>query len=154
MAATFSNIKGTTSGTFRVGKSGLQLSQNSILSADSLNLSSDSNIVNVDVTGYIKLPSGTTDERPIGVNGAIRYNSTESRVELFQDSVWKPLVSSTAGSTGATGGGTNKIFWENDSVITENYTITENKNAGTFGPVSIADGVEITVPSGSVWTIV
>ena len=151
MTSVFSNIKGTTSGTFRVGQTGIELSQNAITSVGDLILSSESSIINIDVTGYIKLPVGTTADRPAGVNGALRYNSTDSRVELFQDSAWKPLVSE---ASGATGGGTNKVFWENDAAITENYTITENKNAGTFGPVSIADGVEVTVPTGSVWTIV
>jgi hypothetical protein len=27
-------------------------------------------------------------------------------------------------------------------------------NAGSFGPISIASGVVVTVPSGSLWTIV
>jgi hypothetical protein len=28
------------------------------------------------------------------------------------------------------------------------------QNAGTFGPVAVASGVTVTVPSGSVWTVV
>lgn len=46
------------------------------------------------------------------------------------------------------------MFWENDLTLTTNYTITTNKNAGTFGPVTINSGVTVTVPSGSTWTIV
>lgn len=57
-------------------------------------------------------------------------------------------------SAGAKGGGTNKIFWENDQTVSENYTITAGKNAGSFGPVTIASGVTVTVPSGAQWTIV
>lgn len=45
-------------------------------------------------------------------------------------------------------------FWENDTSINASYTITAGKNAGTFGPVTIQDGVVITIPSGSTWTIV
>jgi len=62
---------------------------------------------------------------------------------------------------GATGGGTNKIFWENEKVIDYNYTITNNHNAMTAGPVEIAatgngDGsaVVVTVGDGETWTIV
>ena len=55
---------------------------------------------------------------------------------------------------GAKGGGTNKIFWENEQTIDYNYTITNNHNAGTFGPVTIAatgngDGSAVTVTTVS-----
>jgi hypothetical protein len=46
------------------------------------------------------------------------------------------------------------IFWENGTTVTTNYTITAGKNAGTFGPVQIADGVVVTIPDGSTWTVV
>lgn len=52
------------------------------------------------------------------------------------------------------GGGSNKVFYENDQVVTTNYTITSNKNALTAGPVTINTGITVTVPSGSVWTVV
>lgn len=55
---------------------------------------------------------------------------------------------------GAVGGGTDKLFWQNDTVMTADYTITSTKNAGTFGPVTINSGVTVTIPSGSVWSIV
>jgi hypothetical protein len=55
---------------------------------------------------------------------------------------------------GATGGGTNQIFYENDLTVTTDYTITTSKNAGTFGPVTINSGVTVTVPTGSTWSIV
>lgn len=55
---------------------------------------------------------------------------------------------------GATGGGTNQIFYENDLTVTTDYTITTSKNAGTFGPVTINSGVTVTVPTGSTWSVV
>ena len=55
---------------------------------------------------------------------------------------------------GATGGGSDRVFWENDTVVTTNYTITSGKNAMSAGPISINNGVTVTVPNGSVWTIV
>lgn len=55
---------------------------------------------------------------------------------------------------GATGGGTDRVFYENDSVVTTAYTITSGKNAMTAGPVTINDGVAVTVPNGSTWTVV
>ena len=58
------------------------------------------------------------------------------------------------GGAGATGGGNNEIFWENDQTVTQNYTITNGKNAGSFGPVTIQSGVTVTVGSGETWTVV
>lgn len=46
------------------------------------------------------------------------------------------------------------IFWENGQTVSSNYTITSGKNAGTFGPVTIADGVTVVIPDGSTWTVV
>ena len=57
---------------------------------------------------------------------------------------------------GATGGnsGANAVFWENDQTITHDYTLSTNKNAGSFGPLTINNGVTVTVPNNSTWTIV
>ena len=51
-------------------------------------------------------------------------------------------------------GAKNGIFWENEQTITSDYTITAGRNAGTFGAVTIASGVTVTVPTGSRWVIV
>lgn len=48
----------------------------------------------------------------------------------------------------------NGLFWENDQTVGESVTLTADKNAGTFGPITISDGVTVTIPSGSTWTIV
>jgi hypothetical protein len=57
-------------------------------------------------------------------------------------------------SSGATGGGSDRVFWKNDKTITTNYTITSTENAGTFGPVTINNGVTVTVDTGATWTVV
>ena len=59
-----------------------------------------------------------------------------------------------AAGAGAVGGGSNEIFWENDQTITQNYTVTNGKNAGSFGPITIQSGVTVTVGSGETWTVV
>jgi len=56
--------------------------------------------------------------------------------------------------TGARGGGENQIVFENDILVTENYTITVGKNGMSAGPLQILDGVSVTVPNGSTWVIV
>ena len=52
------------------------------------------------------------------------------------------------------GTGTDRAFFLNDKVILSSYTIPAEKNAGTFGPVQVAAAKTVTIPSGSVWTIV
>jgi hypothetical protein len=44
-------------------------------------------------------------------------------------------------------------FIEYSSVITTSYTITSGRNAMTAGPVTLNTGVTVTVPTGSVWTV-
>ena len=59
-------------------------------------------------------------------------------------------------AAGATGGNNNLngVFWENQATVTHSYTIQTNYNAGSFGPLTINNGVTVTVPNNSVWTIV
>lgn len=79
--------------------------------------------------------------------------ATQAALVAWDDDVGD-FVKVAGGSGGATGGGTDQIFFENGQNVTEDYTITSGKNAGTFGPITIDSGVTVTVPSGSVWTIV
>ena len=46
------------------------------------------------------------------------------------------------------------MFWENDQTLSTSYSITSGKNAMTAGPVTLATGVSVTIPSGSTWVIV
>lgn len=55
---------------------------------------------------------------------------------------------------GASGGGSNQVFYENDQTVTTNYTLSTNKNAVSAGPITINSGVTVTVPSGQSWSIV
>ena len=52
------------------------------------------------------------------------------------------------------GASTNTVFFENDTAVAVNYQITSGKNAMSAGPIAINAGIEVTVPSGSSWTIV
>jgi hypothetical protein len=77
----------------------------------------------------------------------VRYNSTTTKFEGY-NGAWGAL------GGGATGGGTDSVFFENAQVVANDYTIPSTVNAGTFGPISINDGVTVTVTDPSVWTIV
>lgn len=54
----------------------------------------------------------------------------------------------------ATGGGGDQVFWENENTVTTDYTITDGRNAMSAGPVTIANGVTVTIGSGETWRIV
>jgi len=99
-------------------------------------------------TGALKVPVGTTAQQPTPVTGQIRYNTSNNQYEGYGASAWGSL------GGGATGGGGNQVFVENDQTVTTNYTITSGKNAMSAGPITINTGVTVTVPTGSVWTIV
>ena len=103
-------------------------------------------------TGAANIPTGTTAQRPTGSSGYFRFNSTTGKFEGHNGTAWGDIGGSGGG--GATGGGSDKIFFENDQTVSADYTIPTGKNAGTFGPISIASGVTVTVPSDSVWTVV
>lgn len=55
---------------------------------------------------------------------------------------------------GATGGGTDQVFFMNQTRITTDFTLGDSNNAGTFGPVTVDSGVTVTINSGSRWTVV
>jgi len=61
---------------------------------------------------------------------------------------WAPAAA------GATGASNDEIFWENGTNVTADYTITDGKNAGSFGPITIDSGVTVTVGAGETWTVV
>ena len=59
---------------------------------------------------------------------------------------------------GASGAGSDKIFWENGQTVTQNYTIGDSFgaacNAMSAGPITINNSVTVTINSGETWTIV
>jgi hypothetical protein len=60
----------------------------------------------------------------------------------------------TGSGGGATGAGTDAIFFLNGQTVNTSYTIPVAQNAGSFGPITIASGAVVTVPSGGIWTVV
>ena len=92
----------------------------------------------------------------------MKNSGTAGSMSDFTELTTPGQVSSVNGSTGAvtltglaTGGnsGANKVFWENEQTVTHDYTITNNRNAGTWGPVTINSGVTVTIGDGEYWTI-
>jgi hypothetical protein len=59
-----------------------------------------------------------------------------------------------AWGTAASSNITAQGLYENSATISANYTIGSGNNAMSAGPITVSSGVTVTVPSGSVWTIV
>jgi hypothetical protein len=74
--------------------------------------------------------------------------------EFKSRAYWPVTLVDVAATSVAKGGGNDKIFFENDQVVTSNYTVTPGKNAMSAGDITINSDVDVTLPSGSTWTIV
>ena len=106
----------------------------------------------VDDTGFIRLPTGTTAQRPsVGVStqGMMRYNTTLSKFEgyTYPSETWGTL------GGGAGGGEADEIFVENAMTVTSDYELTSGKSASSVGPITVNSGVTVTIPSGQNWVI-
>lgn len=91
---------------------------------------------------------------PNTVNTAAIQDAAVTAPKLADGSVTASKIDPAAKIGGATGAGTDRTFYENDQSVNTDYTISTNKNAMSAGPITIADGVGVTVPDGSTWTIV
>jgi hypothetical protein len=100
------------------------------------------NNLNFNGTGTVTLPNGTTVQRPTPAAGMIRYNTTTNLFEGY-----------TTRWGGIGGASANAAIYENAQSITENYTMTTNFNGESVGPITIASGVTVTIPSGSRYVI-
>jgi len=112
-------------------------------------------------TTYYTIAGQTGSEWEVGIG-----TYTSSGTTLSRDTV---LASSNSGSLVSFSAGTKDVFCdypakraviggegyiENAGTVNTSSTINTNNNAISGGPVSVASGVVVTVPSGSVWTVV
>jgi hypothetical protein len=100
-------------------------------------------------TGALTISKGTVAERPgTPAAGMLRFNDDTDEFEGYNGTVWASV------GGGATGGGSDAVFFENDQVVTANYTIPATKNAMSTGPVTINSGVTVTVSSGARYVVI
>ena len=99
-------------------------------------------------TGSVIVSTGTQAQRDVSPSaGYFRFNSDTGSFEGYNGTVWGSV------GGGATGGGNDAVFVENDQVVTTDYTIPASKNAMSTGPVTINSGVTVSVSTGSRWVI-
>ena len=102
------------------------------------------NEITIPGTGSLTVQKGTTAERPgTPTAGMIRYNSTTGGFEGYT-TAWGSI------GGGASAGG---VIYENSNSISSNYTLSTAKNGFSVGPITVASGVTVTVPSGQRWVV-
>ena len=100
-------------------------------------------------TTALRIPVGTTAQRSGSpATGDLRFNSTLGSAEIYNGSSFTAV----GGGAGATGGGSDEVFFESDQNVTTSYTLSSNKHAHTVSP-TINSGVTVTVPSGAILVI-
>ena len=112
-------------------------------------------------TSTIPVADESTDTTcfPVFVTAATGDQAPKTGTNLTFNSATGAL-----GATSYTGDGSNLTgvastvadgcIYENSQTISNNYTITTNKNAMSAGPITVASGATLTIPSGSTYTIV
>lgn len=91
-------------------------------------------------TGSAVIPSGTTAQRDASpVASYLRYNTDTGAFEGYSATGW-----------GSIGGGAkaNETLLETKHNVTADYTLTTGASAVTVGPLSVATGKAVTIPSG------
>jgi hypothetical protein len=143
-------------------------------------------------TGSVKIPVGTTAQRPTPAAGMLRFNDDSDEFEGYNGTAWASVggsaisndtstatdlfpsfLSATTGTAASIFTSNAKLLYRpstgefkaevlvaqnglvvNSATIDTTYSIPSGSNAMSAGPVAVDSGITVTVPSGSVWTIV
>ena len=112
-------------------------------------------------TTYYTIAGQTGSEWEVGIGTYTLAGTLLARTTV--------LASSNAGSAVNFSAGTKDVFvtypagrsvsggecyTENDAQIDISSTINTGRNAISAGPITVASGITVTIPSGSVWTVV
>lgn len=99
-------------------------------------------------SGAVTIPSGTIAERPgAAIDGWFRYNSDYNQFEGYIAGGWGPV------GGGATGGGGDQVFVQNQMIVTTTYELPSGFSASSVGPIEINSGATVTIPDGQYWVI-
>lgn len=122
-----------------------------------LDLSSGSKNV---IIGHDSANSGSNDLTSgdnniiIGHDAAASSATVDNEITLGDGNITKFRIPALSFSISASAVTNGAAFYENAQTVSSDYTITSGNNAMSAGPITINDGVTVTVPSNSTLTIV
>jgi hypothetical protein len=143
-------------------------------------------------TGAVKIPVGTTAQRPSPVAGMLRFNDDSDEFEGYNGTAWASVggsaisndtttatdlfpsfLNATTGTAASIFTSNAKLLYKpstgefkaqelvatngivvNSATISADYTIPTGSNAMSAGPVTVSDGITVTVSDGSFWVVV
>jgi hypothetical protein len=112
---------------------------------------------------YYTIAGQTTSEWEVGIGTYYLANSSLSRTTIFSSSNANAVVTFSAGtkdvfvtlpSEATILGGSGQAITINQANATANYTIAAGTNGFSVGPITTANGVSVTVASGSRWVVI
>lgn len=174
LAVTPSDFASQTANTFLAAPNGSAgtPSFRAIVAADVPTLNQNTTGTAGNVTGTVAIANGGTGQTsqtaafdalaPTTTKGDLIVSNGTDNVRLGVGTDAYVLTADSTAASGikwaaAAGGGSNitaQGMWENALTISSNYTITSGNSAMSAGPITIASGVVVTVPSGSRWVVV
>ena len=98
----------------------------------------------LDGTNGITYPSWTTGTRPATPGtGDTGFNSTLNCLETYNGNSWSSASAVASGSIS-----------QNAQVVLASYTMPSNYSGTSAGPISLSNGVTVTLSNSSRWVIV
>jgi hypothetical protein len=107
------------------------------------------------LSATLAVASGGTGLTTTPTNGQIDIGNGTGFTRATLTAGSNVTITNGAGSItiAASGGGSSGPVLESYQTISSNYSVTAGSNAFSVGPVSVATGVAVTVPTGQVWLI-
>ena len=102
--------------------------------------------VTLSSTGHLKVPVGTEAQRTGSpAAGMFRYNSTSGAFEGYTNE-W--------GSIGGGGQEAGGAIHTNTGTASETYVFPAGTNGFSVGPITVNNGVSVTVAAGQRWVVI
>lgn len=106
------------------------------------------------------LPRGTTANRPTGVvTGTLRFNTDLDSAEIYVNDTGQGSAGWTDVGGGGPSLGNNSVIRTNPNYIDQDITIgpslgDEFRQGSSVGPITINQGITVTVENGARWYII
>jgi len=126
-----------------------------IVAADIPTLNQNTTGTAAGLSTTLAVASGGTGLTATPTNGQIDIGNGTGFTRTTLTAGSNVTITNGAGSItiAASGGGSSGPVLESYQTISSNYSVTAGSNAFSVGPVSVATGVAVTVPTGQVWLI-